>query len=96
MSCLACGQVYVAQGKEDAVNTTKIMEEDERRDLKVTVLKTEHLNAGSDILNIRTKGDIDLNKTLRPLSTWESFSQTRDKRIEELLNRIEQARKVTK
>ena len=54
------------------------------------------MNVGSDVQNIRTEHDIDLNKTLRPVSTLEPLSQTGGKCIEELLNRIEQARKVKK
>ena len=54
------------------------------------------MNVGNDVQNIGTEGDIDLNTTLRRLRTWEPFSQSRGKCIEELLNRIQQARKVTK
>jgi len=70
--------------------------EDERRDLKGTVLKTAHINVVSGVQNVRTEDDIGLNKTLRHVSTGETFSRTGEKCIEELLNRIEQARKVTK
>jgi hypothetical protein len=54
------------------------------------------MEVGSDVQNIRTEDDIDLNNTLRPLNTYGPFSQTGEKCKEELLIRMEQARKSSR
>ena len=54
------------------------------------------MKVGSDVQNIRTQDDIDLNKTLRTLSTYGPLSQTGEKCKEELLNGTKQARKLSR
>jgi hypothetical protein len=53
-----------AQDKEDAEYVTKIMEECQRWGLNVDVLKTEYLNIGNDIQNMKLEDNIEIKGSL--------------------------------
>jgi len=79
--------------KEDTEHMTKkLIEEYQRWGLNVNTLKTEYLNIGSDIQNMKLEDNIKIKGSMAFKYLGSIF--TNSGKCKKVLNRIQQARKV--
>jgi hypothetical protein len=87
-------QSIIAQEKDDAeYMTKKLVEEYQKWDLNINILKTKYLSVGSDIQNIKLEHDIEIKGSRSCRYLWPNFTSY-GVCNKEVFNRIEQARKT--